>query len=193
MCCPGDCGPTTELSSSGRDEELAWVSTLWRAVGDGARRAVLIGGEPGVGKTSLATEVARSLFEQGAGVLYGRCDEDLGAAYQPFAEALGEYVATCSFSELRSHVERFGPDLVRIVPQLARRLPSTPASQIDPDAETSEALRGGSGSSPTHLTASAGQWCSMTCTGDEADTHALRHIWNTGADVALGDRHVSRL
>ena len=33
------------------------------------------------------SERARLVHEAGALVLYGRCDEDLGAPYQPFAEA----------------------------------------------------------------------------------------------------------
>ena len=49
---------------------------------------MLIGGEPGLGKTRLAAELARSVAAEGAAVLYGRCDEDLGIPYQPWVEAL---------------------------------------------------------------------------------------------------------
>ena len=44
--------------------------------------------EPGIGKTRTAAEVAQVAFAEGAIVLYGRCDEEVGAPYQPFAEAL---------------------------------------------------------------------------------------------------------
>ena len=51
---------------------------------------MLLAGEPGVGKTRTAAEVARSAFTEGALVLFGRCDEGLGVPYQPFVEALSQ-------------------------------------------------------------------------------------------------------
>lgn len=50
-----------------------------------APRQVVFSGEPGIGKTRLAVEFARTAHELGAVVLYGRCDEDLGVAYQPWS------------------------------------------------------------------------------------------------------------
>lgn len=61
-------------------------------VGDG-RRVVLIGGEPGIGKTTLVSELAATAHEAGAIVSYGRCDEDLSIPYQPWREAMGHLVA----------------------------------------------------------------------------------------------------
>ncbi len=72
----------------GRGTELEGLLAAWQSTLAAGTRAVLIAGEPGVGKTRLAGEWSRQAYEQGAVVLYGRCDEDLGAAYQPFAEAL---------------------------------------------------------------------------------------------------------
>ena len=39
---------------------------------------MLVSGEPGVGKTRLTSEAARAAHGQGAIVLFGRCDEELG-------------------------------------------------------------------------------------------------------------------
>ena len=50
--------------------------------------AVFIGGEPGVGKSRLAGEIAQRAHAAGGLVLYGRCDEDLAAPLQPFIEAV---------------------------------------------------------------------------------------------------------
>ena len=73
----------------GRGRELERLLSAWQTRARcGGTLAVLIAGEPGVGKTRLAGEWSRHAYEQGAIVLYGRCDEDLGAPYQPFAEAL---------------------------------------------------------------------------------------------------------
>ncbi|MGH2688958.1 MAG: adenylate/guanylate cyclase domain-containing protein, partial [Actinomycetota bacterium] len=50
-------------------------------------------GEPGIGKTRLATEIARRAHAAGAVVLFGRCSEELAVPYQPVLEALRWYVA----------------------------------------------------------------------------------------------------
>ena len=73
----------------GRDAERAvLVDALKAACDDGRVRGVLIGGEPGIGKSTLASVFARTAHTDGSVVLYGRCDEDLGIPYQPWREAL---------------------------------------------------------------------------------------------------------
>ena len=61
----------------------------------GARRAtgrlLLVDGDPGIGKTRLVGDLARTVEADGALVLWGRCDEEPVAPFQPFAEALGRY------------------------------------------------------------------------------------------------------
>jgi class 3 adenylate cyclase len=68
----------------GRDELRARLAEEWQAARTGAPRTVLLAGEPGVGKTRTAAELSRAAFADGALVLFGRCDEDLGVPYQPF-------------------------------------------------------------------------------------------------------------
>ena len=72
----------------GRDRELERLTAVWDDVAAGGRRAVLIAGEPGIGKTRLASEAALTALAAGGRVLYGRCDEDPALPYQPFVEAL---------------------------------------------------------------------------------------------------------
>ncbi len=91
----------------GRGHELERLFTAWQTALAGATNAVLIAGEPGVGKTRLAGEWSRQAYEQGALVIYGRCDEDLGAPYQPFAEALRSLVP-CLGSRRASGAARRG-------------------------------------------------------------------------------------
>ncbi len=120
----------------GRTAERERLSTAWKEAATGSRRVALISGEPGVGKTRLAAELARTSNEEGAIVLYGRCDEDLGVPYQPFVEALRPYVATCATNELAAQVAPHGGDLARLVPQLADRVPNLPdALHADPETE----------------------------------------------------------
>jgi class 3 adenylate cyclase/tetratricopeptide (TPR) repeat protein len=110
----------------GRDAELETLVGAWKQARDGALRAVMVAGEAGVGKTRLAFELARRVHDDGGRVLYGRCEEELGVPYQPFAEALRSYVAACPFDELVAHVEAHGGELTRLVPELAQRLPDVP-------------------------------------------------------------------
>jgi class 3 adenylate cyclase len=118
----------------GRGPELERLLSAWQATLAGGTGAVLIAGEPGVGKTRLAGEWSRLAYEQGAVVLYGRCDEDLGVPYQPFAEALRSLVACLGTKRLRGL--RGVEALLPLVPGLTDALPdlATP-TRADPDTE----------------------------------------------------------
>ncbi|MDT5365286.1 MAG: hypothetical protein QOC69_7048, partial [Mycobacterium sp.] len=118
----------------GRGPELERLLTAWQATLAAGMRAVLIAGEPGVGKTRLAGEWSRHAYEQGAVVLYGRCDEDLGAPYQPFAEALRSLVPCLDAKRLRGL--RGVEALLPLVPGLTDALPDLAApTRADPDTE----------------------------------------------------------
>jgi DNA-binding SARP family transcriptional activator len=103
----------------GRRSELARLRNRWVRVRAGVRSAVIIRGEPGIGKTRLASEVARGLHEQGALVLYGRCDEGLAVPYQPFVEALRPYADAVGLDRLRTELGGIAPALGRLLPELA--------------------------------------------------------------------------
>jgi DNA-binding SARP family transcriptional activator/tetratricopeptide (TPR) repeat protein len=120
----------------GRDVQLEQLASEWSTVTSGTARAVLIAGEPGVGKSALAAEWARRAYDQGAMVLYGRCDEELGDPYQPFAEILRAVLPVLGQERLRS--VRGVEHLARLTPELADYLPSRAgASPADPHTERS--------------------------------------------------------
>lgn len=118
-----------------RDQELEVLDRAWKAVQAGAGRAVLIAGEPGIGKSSLASEVARRASDAGARVLFGRCDEGLAVPYQPFLEALTSLVATTTPEVLRHQAGHKIGELVRLLPDLAQQLTDLPPP-VRADAET---------------------------------------------------------
>ncbi|MDT5080135.1 MAG: hypothetical protein QOJ80_4772 [Mycobacterium sp.] len=118
----------------GRGAELAGLLSAWQTALTGGMSAVLIAGEPGVGKTRLAGEWSTQAYEQGAFVLYGRCDEDLGAPYQPFAEALRALVPCLGANRLQGL--RGVEALLPLVPGLADVVPDLAApTRADPDTE----------------------------------------------------------
>jgi len=123
------------LRFAGRGDQLGDLSTAWKRALAGDRQAVLLAGEPGIGKTRLAREIAQQAHQEGAIVLYGRCEEDLGAPYQPFAEALDFFVLGTRAAELPARLGRYPGELVRLSPVLAALVPG-----LDPplhsDAET---------------------------------------------------------
>ncbi len=120
----------------GRVAERERLAELWIEVQEGSLRLALIAGEAGGGKTRLATHLALGVREEGATVLYGRCDEDLGVPYQPWAQALGYLVKQVPQKILDAHVQRFGGDLARLVPALRDRVPELPpARESDPETE----------------------------------------------------------
>ena len=107
----------------GRTDELQAIADVYKRVSaDGGREVVLIAGEAGLGKTTLAAAAARAAFEDGALVLFGHCEEDLASPYKFFVEALDRFVAQASDDQLAQHVAPHGSDLARLVPSVARKL-----------------------------------------------------------------------
>jgi DNA-binding SARP family transcriptional activator len=120
----------------GRDAELDQLLAAWKEALVGGRRLVVVGGEPGVGKTRLAAALAAEVHAEGATVLAGRCDEDLGVPYQPLVEALRHLTDHTSDAHLVRRLGRFGGELVRLVPDLAQRTPRLPPPlHADPETE----------------------------------------------------------
>ena len=127
---PNACATPPPDGFVGRDREKELLTSQLNAVThEGTRRIVFVGGEPGIGKTALATEFACFARQSGATVLYGRADEDFCAPYQPWAEALSHLVVHASRNLLAS-LSPFSEPLVQMIPRLAARLgpPELPAT-----------------------------------------------------------------
>ncbi len=120
----------------GRDTELDRFQAVWDDDASGELRLVLLAGEPGVGKTRLAAEMASRAHQAGSTVLAGRCDEDLPVPHQPFVEALRHFVDHSPDLALDDSLGRYGGELVRLVPELTARVPGLPAPiRSDPETE----------------------------------------------------------
>lgn len=95
-------------------------------------RCVILGGEPGIGKTTLLAEFARSAMST-ATVLYGRCDET-SVPLEPFRTVLGSCVEHAPIELLNDHVARCGGELARISPRLWARVATAPRPTRSDDA-----------------------------------------------------------
>ena len=71
----------------------------------GQGRLVMLAGEPGIGKTRTAQELAAYAKEHGVQVLWGWCYEEEGAPpYWPWVQAIRSYVQQCDAGQLRSEM-----------------------------------------------------------------------------------------
>lgn len=110
----------------GRTGELVRIRDAWSRVRAGGFAAVLLAGEPGIGKTRLAAEFASEAHGHGARVLFGRCEPEPLASYQPFTEALRHWIAGVSAGEARAAGASHAAALAALLPELAAKLGEAP-------------------------------------------------------------------
>jgi class 3 adenylate cyclase/tetratricopeptide (TPR) repeat protein len=72
----------------GRERELMDATVCWQKTVAGEGQALLISGEPGVGKTRFARELIEQLRNSGATVLIGECYAEGGAPYAAIAQMI---------------------------------------------------------------------------------------------------------
>ncbi|MGH9273541.1 MAG: ATP-binding protein, partial [Acidimicrobiales bacterium] len=119
-----------ETSFVGRTAERDRLLEVWKEAETGERRFLVVSGEPGIGKTRLSVELARTVIDRGGVALAGRCDEDLAVPFQPFAEAIRSLVDHVDGNP-RPVLGRFATDLAPLVPGLAARMGAADAAGAD--------------------------------------------------------------
>jgi len=102
----------------GRQTELGWLQEAWANAVDGRGGFVSVLGPEGIGKTRLVAELACEVHEDGAAVLYGRCDH----AHRG-ARALLDQALQSAGSSL-GHVEGGPEDAGDMAAAVARHLPT---------------------------------------------------------------------
>ncbi len=95
----------------------------------GRTRMLLIGGEPGIGKTRLATEFAERAREQSARVVWGRCREEGGGPpFWPWTQIVRSLLAGPDPDALLASIGSSATHLAQIVPSLLERFGAPPTS-----------------------------------------------------------------
>jgi class 3 adenylate cyclase/tetratricopeptide (TPR) repeat protein len=111
-----------------REAELSRIEVALGAVMEGTGRVLLLGGEPGVGKTRLAQEAMLAARNRGFLIATGRCYEPQQTVpYYPFMEAMSHAYKAATMS-LRSELPRIWPDVARLLPDLPPGLQAPAAS-----------------------------------------------------------------
>jgi DNA-binding CsgD family transcriptional regulator len=119
--------PITEFI--GREEELTFLRARLDQACAGAGGIVLLAGDPGIGKTRIAEELAIDAHLRGARVLWGHCHEGAGApAYWPWVQIIRAYSRTRAPETLHTELGAGAADIAQIVPELRERLPELPPS-----------------------------------------------------------------
>ena len=115
----------------GRDAERELVSSVLRGAQEGHPSALLVAGEPGIGKTSLVTAVTTSAEAAGHVVLWGRClrfGTD-SSPYLPVASMLTQWHRQAEEPE-RARVLSGAEHLATIAPSLGVASGSADAARV---------------------------------------------------------------
>lgn len=119
----------------GRQREIdALRAALEQAIA-GQARVVLLAGEPGIGKTRTAQEMAVHAGHREVLALWGRCPEEPGAPpYWPWLQLLRRYLSGQPAEALHEIVGPAASHLAALDPELAERLsgPTPRAVESDP-------------------------------------------------------------
>ncbi len=138
-------GPVEELTAPpvgktrfiGREAERADLRRFVEQAAAGQGTFVMIGGEPGVGKTRMAEEIAEEASNKGMMAWVGHCPEtEAGVPYAPVVEIMELSIRGISKETLRLVFGEAAPELARMVPELRRIFPNLPPPlELPPEQE----------------------------------------------------------
>ena len=121
----------------GRETERAEIRRLLEQAAGGHGATVLVGGEPGVGKTRFTEELLREARERGCLALVGHCYETEGQPpFIPFVELLERASKIVERAAFREALGDAAPEVAKIAPELRRVFPDIPAPiELPPDQQ----------------------------------------------------------
>jgi DNA-binding SARP family transcriptional activator len=130
----------------GRDQEFAKLSIRWSEAVAGTPSLVLIAGEAGIGKTTLAGEVMRLVERTGGSIAHARCFEAERSLFlQPFVDAVRSIVVDTPPEAVRSLAGEWDGTLAELVPEIGRMLRPLAYQRATPEIERRRAFEAMSG------------------------------------------------
>lgn len=112
-------GIDSATALAGRHVEMDILTARLDEAIAGRGGIVLLAGEPGIGKTRLAEELAAVALARDASVLWGRCYEGEGApAFWPWIEVLRAAIRVPSAVEPGTSFDAGITDLIRLLPEI---------------------------------------------------------------------------
>jgi len=109
----------------GRESELSALEDALLAALRGDGGVVIVGGEAGMGKTRLVSELTARANRLRCVVMSGACSEaELSLPYLPFLEAIGNRLTSEDLDALRTRLGSAADELAQLFPQLGRPQPT---------------------------------------------------------------------
>lgn len=191
----------------GRDREIEQLSEA--IAPRERRRAVVILGEPGIGKTRHAAAAAAAAHSGGMVVALARCPPEAVVPFEPWVRAIGELALNGDETWRQALAREAGPELASLVPELGEHAALADQAgagrMVVAEGARYRLLRGigatllrAAGGAPLLLVLDDAHWC------DPASAQALEHLLDTAStplvlvvtarDREMGRRHpVSRV
>lgn len=116
----------------GREQEMALLTTRLEQAAAGRGGLVLIGGEPGAGKTRLGEEALALGHARGMLPLAGHAYEEHGAPFVTSTEILEQLARAVPADNLRNVLGPTAGEIALLLPELRRRFPDIPPAQDVP-------------------------------------------------------------
>jgi DNA-binding CsgD family transcriptional regulator/tetratricopeptide (TPR) repeat protein/DNA polymerase III delta prime subunit len=119
----------------GRQHDMVQLKSALEDTLSGQGRLVMLVGEPGIGKTRTAQELAAHAAQQGAQVLWGWSYEEAGAPpYWPWVQPIRSYVQQCDAQQIRADMGLGAADIAEIIPEIRHKLPDLePSPALEPE------------------------------------------------------------
>ena len=119
----------------GRQREMSELRAALDDAIAGHGRLVMLAGEPGIGKTRIAQELASHAESLGVQTFWGWCHEQEGAPpYWPWVQPIRDYINLLDSEKLRSQMGLGAADIAEVIPEVRQILPElAPPPVLEPE------------------------------------------------------------
>ena len=117
----------TDALFVGREREMTELRAGLESACSGRGRLVLLAGEPGIGKTRTAHQLAHVAGQRNVHVLTGRCSEDDGAPpFWPWIQIVRSHIRNRDLQTLQTEMGTGAADIAQVIAEVREKLPDLP-------------------------------------------------------------------